>query len=627
MAKNNKRSLVVTENHGGLSTDLKQGPQHSFAYSRGIDFRKSPTALTFLPRTVKESGSVVVDLITEMVRLPSGKIIAIGDAGHVYSRSTSGTWTDLGTLSSGTAYGAVYNLQTDTVYISNANALSTVSNADGRFSGGSVTLNDNAITFNTDQSATTTGNTYTTTGSITETSANKLTFTPTVEPLISLTLTVASKGTGDLVVTMHDQANNNLGSVTIANASVSVGTNTFTFATPVRTTVAPNATQYHFHITHPSGTASTITTATSADFSTAVYNTSVNRLVSTQNGFHPIKEFVQYICIGNGRYLTTWEVLEQTNIPNSQFQRHRLVFPSGYEVTSLAIYTEYLAIAVEKRSSSSSNSFQEGKIYFWDGVSLNYNFQIDITEGAPYGLFSDKNILYYYAGGALYGWSAGNPVKIYQMPNTDSEYTDATLRSINYPNTMTTRGGVLMSIFPSETTSTTIEHGIYSYGARNHNYKNSIGYSYVMSTGTKTNGAIKLGCVKSYGDTTFLSWKDGSDYGVDTISPTSDPSGTAVWESLVLDNGLTYRQKQATYYKIDFSPLPTGATITPKYKIDRASDWTTGTAAVAGDTSVTLNIDQRYREIQLGWDGVATTTTPEILSSTLVWDPLLTEED
>lgn len=622
-----KKPFVQQRFDGGWSTDLKIGPEHGFYYSKHIDFRKSPTQLTVLPETVKESSTTVTDLITDMIQLPSGKYVAIGDNGGVYTRATNGTWTKDGTTLDDTAYGMTYNLQYDMVFIPGASTIHTITNADERFSGGSFTVNNNAIGANTDQSATTSSSTYTTTSSITETAAHKLTFTPTIEPLYSVKIWVTAKGNTDIVVTMHDSANNVLATKTLAAANITNGQlNEFVFDAPVNTKVSPNASEYHFHVTHSSGTASTIGTSTASDLSTARFSTEVARLVETENGFHPVADFLQYMCIGNGRYLSVWEPIEVDAPANTSYLRHRLVFPSGYEVTSLATHSEYLAIACEKRSSSSTNEFQDGKIFFWDGTSVTYNFFIDIPEGAPYALFSHKNILYYFANGGWWAWSGGEPVKIRQMPNTDTEFTDSESYLVNYPNTMAVRNSILLGAFPSETNSTNIEHGVYSYGSRDRNYTEGFGFSYTISTGEVTNGTLRIGMIKSFGDKLFISWRDDSTYGVDIVDSSSDPFGAAEWQSLVLDDLRPNRKKQADEMFIDFVELPTGCTVTPKYKIDRGS-WVTGTAATAGDTQVRLNINKRYKEIQLGFDLVATTATPTIYGVTLIRDLMVYEKD
>ena len=622
-----KEAFVQQRFDGGQSSDKKLGPLYSFGYSKHIDFRKFPTELSVLPETTKESSTTVTGLITDMLQLPSGKIVAIDDAGGIYSRSTTGTWTKDGTTVSDTAYGMTYNFQQDTIYIPGKTKLHSITDADGRFAGGTFTVNDGAIAENLDQSGGTTANTYTSTGTITETATHQLSFIPTIEPLYSVKIYVATKGSVELTVTMHDAVHNKLGEKTLTNAELTNGAlNEFVFDNPIRTSVKPNASTYHFHVTHSSGTASTIGCSTSNDLSTANYETHVSRLLDTENGFHPVIDFLQYICIGNGRYLTVWEPIEQSNPSNFEYVRHRLVFPSGYETTGLAIYTEYIAIALEKRSSSATNEFQQGKIAFWDGTSTTYNFILDVPEGAPYGLFSHKNVLYYFANGGWWAWSGGDPVKIRQMPDTDMEFSDAESYMINYPNTMAVRNSILLGAFPSETSSTSIEHGVYSFGSRDRNFKESFGYSYTISTGTSTNGTLRIGCVKSYGDKLFISWRDDSTYGVDVVDPNSDPFGTAEWYSLLIDDNRPNKPKQADEMFIDFVDLPTGCTITPKYQIDRGS-WVTGTAVGEGGTQARLNINKRYKEIRIGFDVVSTTTTPVIYGVTLIRDTMAEEKD
>lgn len=622
-----KQKLIITNNSSGQSASSKEGIRNSFAYSRHIDFRKDPNVMSILPKTARDSSTVVTGLVTDMVQLPSGKKVAIDSSGGVYEVSTAGVWTKNGTTLGDTACGMVYNLQHDTIYVIGQETVHTITNADARF-GGTFTVNSYTIFGSLDRSASDSTNTYTTTATVDEGATHKLSFTPTIEPLYSVLIWVTAKGTGNLVVTMHDAANNVLGTTTVLNASLNNGAlNEFVISPSPRMTAGGNGATYHFHITHESGTASTIGAATASDFSTARFQTWSTRLVRPNNGFHPVYEFLQYYIILNERYVAAWEPISQSAPSTSEFQQHRLTFPSGYECTSGAVYQEYFAVATEKRSSSATDEFQTGKIFFWDGVSTTYNFILDVPDGAPYGLFSHKNTLYYFAGGSWWAWSGGNPVKLFQMPLTDTEFTDSNIYYINNPHTMAVRNSILLGGFPSETGSTTTEHGIYSYGARTRGYPEAFGYSYSISTGTRTNGTLRIGMIKAFGDKLYVSWRDDSNYAVDKIDPNSDPFGTATWESLITDNGRPDKDKQATYMKVTFKPLPTGATITPKYKINRAASWTSGSTAVAGDTEVILNINKRYNEVQLGIDLTATTVTPEVLSVTLIWDDLEQERD
>lgn len=637
-----QKPVVIERFVNGWASSIKEGPADSFYYSRHIDFRKDPRLLSILPASVKETGNTVTGLITEMIQLPSGKEVAIDITGGIYTRSTLGVWAKQSVVLPDTAYGMVYNQQQDTIYISGSTSVHSISNADGRF-GGTFTVNVNVFMATQDQASSGGhANSYTTLPTITEAATDRLSIIPTIEPLYSVKIYVLTKGTGDLTVTMHDAANNVLGTATLVNTAVSLGQTTagvaagtyneFIFTPPPRMLVKPNAGTYHFHITHSNGTASTIGVATSNDFSTADFSSWSNRLVQPNNGFHPIYEFLQYYLFLNERYVAVWEPLSQTNPSNAEWQRHRLVFPAGYEGTSACLIDEYIVIGAEKRSTSATNEYQKGKLFIWDGTAVSYNRVIDVPEGSPYGLFSVGNVAYYFANGKLWAWSTGNPVPVWQMPNTDFEFTDTNTYMVNYPHTLASRNSILLGAFPSETNSTNIEHAVYSFGKRNKNYDNSFGYSYSMSTGSRTNGTLRIGTIQARGDKLFIAWRDdsqpvGQRYGVDKIDPNSDPFASGTWESLIIDNGRPDKTKEAVSLRVDFKPLPTGATLTPKYKIDRSSMYTTGDTSISGSDHIILNINKRYKEIQLAFDVTAISITPEIISLTLVWESLSSEAD
>ncbi len=61
---------------------------NSFAFARSIDYRSDPYNLTLLPRTIKDSGSIVIDLPKwSTVDTLGGDLTYIyGDAGNIYSR-------------------------------------------------------------------------------------------------------------------------------------------------------------------------------------------------------------------------------------------------------------------------------------------------------------------------------------------------------------------------------------------------------------------------------------------------------------------------------------------------------------------------------------------------------------
>lgn len=183
--------------------------------------------------------------------------------------------------------------------------------------------------------------------------------------------------------------------------------------------------------------------------------------------------------------------------------------------------------------------------------------------------------------------------------------------------------------YPSSTSGQSIEHGVFSWGAIDKNYPQVFGHNYTMSTGTRTyNGsnALRIGCVRSFGDELYISWRDDSQsfsYGLDIVDNSSAPASTASWESLVFDGGAVFKHKLALRIRIDTKTLPSGVIIKPKYKIDRASSWSYGSDMTSGTSSITGIGNKGFHEIQYGFDvECSDTNPPEILSVALEFDPL-----
>jgi hypothetical protein len=109
------------------------------------------------------------------------------------------------------------------------------------------------------------------------------------------------------------------------------------------------------------------------------------------------------------------------------------------------------------------------------------------------------------------------------------------------------------------------------------------------------------------------------------------PVRTAEIESLIFDNGKPWGEKMAIGLKSVFKALPTGCTVTLKYKIDREASWHTSDTAVAGDTDLVYKFatGRRFKEIEFGLSiatAVDSTATPEIISLAFEFDDLREEK-
>lgn len=439
---------------------------------------------------------------------------------------------------------------------------------------------------------------------------------------------------GSCTLTMHDSFNNILGVATVANPQV--GWNNFVFPNPVRALVQQAQTggsaTYHWHLTCNTLGAAIVATSVGGDISHANFLLFAYRLVNSANGWHPTTYFNGLLCIGNERYLSTYDFSNDAGPTNQQWQRHQLIFKSGYNVTSLTTNNQYLVIAIERRSTSTTRNYQDGQLIFWDGSTPNPNFIIDIPMGSPYGLQTFNNVTYFVCGGSLFGWSGGQTVvKIRKLSYQNTNYLGTTDTTIVNPNMLAVRFNLLEIGYPSTTTNVNLNHGVYSYGAVEITYPNSFGYDFVLSNGiqnTSTATNLKIGCVYNFVDTMYVSWQytDANSVvhnGLDMVNNSSPVAPSWNWSSLIFDGGNSYKSKAAYRMQITYPKLPTGNVITPWYNIDRQGQ-VFGPPSVTGSLKTTFDLTDstygvRFHELQWGFIGtsVAGSTSPQIVGITM----------
>lgn len=617
---------------GGSSVDPKLGTQAQFSNEDHTDFRSNPSNLTVLPGMREITNGVADDLVLAIDQVTSGIKYAAGDGGSIYEVSTAEVWSQLGKLGEQGGAGLVYRADLDNVYISGQTKLARIKQISTN-----PQLDTNFFTQGVSTCTTCSksggSNSYAVPTTLNET--QRRSFTSDIEPLSQIGLKVLAKGSGNWTLTLHDDANNVLGTVTVTNANLTSNKiNYFVFATPVRIQRgdlgAGSALTYHFHVTSTvaDGTLATTTVNSLSDCDMELW---ASALVPTQNKLHPMSNFLDFTLIGNGRYLATYEPL-QDSPTTADYNRHALTFPPGFEVCGIAQRNLMSVIGCEKRSAS--GEFQEGALFFWDGVADGYNDWWPVPEGSPETLFSSQNTAYYIANGVLTEvQSTDQPIKIRTLPNTNSTYSGTSDITHVYPNMMTIHRGIMLMGYPSVTSNQSLEHGIYSYGVISREYPLSFGYGYTASPGNILNNGsnnLRLGMIKSYGDKLYLSWRDDSfsphHYGVDIVDNTSSPAAAFSLTALVFDDGRPYAYKNAGYMIATFDPWPAGATLTLAYKLDNDSDFTYSDQTPAvGDQYIIMPVDRRFLVATYKLSGTCTTTSPTISSFYMFVDPLLKE--
>lgn len=492
----------------------------------------------------------------------------------------------------GTEYGLAGYYELDGDYTdssANSNTLTAVNapvfSTDVPFSG---------VTTRADQDQSGGGNssTYTLPTTISETATGRQTFVPAKDPQKSIVVTVDTAGTGDWTCSVHDQFNREVATATIVSDDIpSSGVVEFVF-TAWRPIIAAS---YHFHIIDPNNDG-LIKSDTLNDLEDALFTTHYQILVSDE--YHPIKQFLNVLVIGNERYVAT---LEAGNI----YYPHKLKLPSGYRVRSLAYWREYIAIGTCR--GTNITDFDQGGIFFWDGTSSTYNFYIDVPEGGINAMHGSKGILSVLAGysGTLLEYLGGDSAtEVKTMPKLESNKWAEV-----HPGGLTMWRGMLMISFAGDSNSTEIEKGVYTWGSINDKFSDSLGYSYPLSIGVRTGTDIDLGVVYPSGQDLLIGFKSGTAYGVDKVSVTNNPYSTGTIETLISDLEMISRDKLPLVARADFEALASGESVTIKYRLDRSSDWITETEDTANATDVRITIRGEAKEVELAVDWATTTTT------------------
>lgn len=474
-----------------------------------------------------------------------------------------------------------------------------------------------------DTENTSTGNTYTLPTSISETAVNTLNFTPVNDPQASVGFYVDTQGTGNWTVTVHNEQNVVVAQATIANASIPTsGFVEFIYSTPWR---IQSGQTYHMHVTVSTGT-SKLVSGTLNDLRTAEYATYFAFLV-TDTLFHPVIQFqfqplggtlTGAMIIGNERYLAVWD--GTTYYPNF------LAFTPGWRVRCFAFWRQYLAIGVWK--GGNIYDLSQGRIYFWSGYQPAYDFFIDIPEGQINALFGIDTDLYIFAGsvGNLLDYRGGDFTttgnspsnKLKKMPLLErSAYTEV------YPGALNMWRGLLHMGLYANSSSTTSQRGVYSYGTLNQFYPESLSYDYPISTGNR-GSTVSIGLVYPVGQNLLIGWQDGISYGVDVINFDNAPAPNGEIQLLLDDGGAVWHDDSNVAVKATYLPLATGESITPEINLERVGFTNMSTDSVVGSQFTSQQISGgRVNEIQIGAILTQTNgTSPTLLGLALAQDEL-----
>jgi hypothetical protein len=314
---------------------------------------------------------------------------------------------------------------------------------------------------------------------------------------------------------------------------------------------------------------------------------------------------LQFLCFGNDRYVATLQ--SQIYDPNT------IALPAGWKVRCFAYWNEYLAIGAWR--GERIDQFDQGRIFFWDGVSLTYNFFIDVPEGAVNAMLGTRGLLYFFAGsrGKLMVYEGAARAR--RVKNLINSETNDVIDI--FPGAMTMWRTLLRIGVAGNNQDNTLQRGVYTWGAINERYPDSLSFDHVISTGGYQGGNVLIGAVAAVDAKLLIGWKDGTGYGVDAVSLSNPVYPTGTLEFLIEDEGAMYHQKQNVTITTQFTPLLIGQSLALKYKLDRNESWTYPPMTIDNNTSrsVIATRGNRLREYEIGVDFATTVaTSPKVFA-------------
>lgn len=278
--------------------------------------------------------------------------------------------------------------------------------------------------------------------------------------------------------------------------------------------------------------------------------------------------------------------------------------PTNFKITSLANYGSYLAIGCSPKDSFNGQS----KVFLWNLSSDLFAETIDWGEGDLRVLEPIEGLLVGVtdrylnnATGAgrgsmiIQGYSGGSAQVLKEV------FTQA-LVGKTMPISKAVKNNRLFFSAKIMTNSSGTEYkeGIWSFGRKNANYPYALTLD-ITDSNINTSGIQAFGTAANY---FFIAHSnDGS---IDKTNDSATYAFTSVYESQIYsleDPSVNKKLEECTVYT---APIPTGGSLTVKYRVDNETSWTTiGTLSTVGGLHRNfLNIEstganfKSFREIQ-----------------------------
>lgn len=504
-------------NQGGLAHSLYSGAKNSLYKLTGFDIHSEPGALLVRQKLALDTGSIVSEFCKARVNCSNGEQYWFSStSGKIWRRTSGGTWelayttdltfatrTTVGFLDAGTPYtkdayefaGYIYWVTEKQVHrIPVASATGTWSSY--------VTLGYAALNVDNDTNVAY-ANTYTLPTSLAEAAANMRSITFETDTIESIFVRVASKGTGDWTLTLHDAANTAIGAVTVTNANVNSASVLFKFASAVKVTPG-YAYHYHIHVSTGTSTVATLTASTLAGSNYVAYTTS-------DPDYHPMREQNGVLYIGDKHFLHQIEDTRDTGSAgiygymagSHLFTARAFDVPQPHRIKCIGkVDTDILVGTII------SNNVTKCAVFRWNTWSVSFTSQDEIEESGINAFLEGDNVVLVNAGlaGNIYVYD-GAKLQLYKrVPGTFSKTQYGSI----CPNSVGNLGGLILFGF-SNGSGNPADQGVYVMGRYSIDYPLVLDFSFPISERDGSDDLItsnlEIGAILVNGFDLYVAWE------------------------------------------------------------------------------------------------------------------------
>lgn len=197
----------------------------------------------------------------------------------------------------------------------------------------------------------------------------------------------------------------------------------------------------------------------------------------------------------------------------------------------------------------------DGWLWTWNRVNDSWNTKKSIQGKAVNAMEFLEGGIVVQAGtnGTLKFWNFAETYPLRRIPDTGWCYPGGVTTYNEMPH-FGMNGGA--------------KNGVYSIGRIDKNDPLALNLEYIPSHGKLT--GTEIGAVATHGGVLHVAWKDGSTYGVDTVSTTVKASG--VYEGLWFD-GESPASKKTSFIKVISDPIPEDCEVKVKYMMHHDDTW------------------------------------------------------